>query len=993
MKDLLERLRKIDDTRYMIEKHGSMRVDGIIYIDEELLKAFEKDESITQVENVACLPGIVGNSMAMPDIHWGYGFPIGGVAAFSIDEGIISPGGVGYDINCLTEDALVLHKDGYVIPIKDCEEKWNTLICFNKEKVEKDGAEIVRFIKRRSFNDLYLITTETGYEIKATADHPLWSMAGEIRLTEAKHLREGDLLMLYPFQGVAYEEPKNDVILDMDTFKKKAESFNKGDGGNALAQIIKECEKRNLFPLRYSSPHLPRIIKLMGYIFGDGSITFFKNNNEFQIAFFGSADNLEEIRGDLEALGFKAGIYQRERKHRIETEYGEYEFETRTSVCKTQSSTLALLLIVLGTPWGDKIRQDFRVPEWIFKAPIWQKRLFLACFFGAEMTKPKVYQNHGYNFYSPVVSINKEPWYKESGKAFFSDIASLLEEFGVETKKISQRIEKVGREKRERIRLRLILSTEPRSLLNLYEKVGFEYNHEKTFMANLSAHYIRKKSLIIEERKRLALKARSDKEKDCSIKQIIDCIGSSSVNKRFIQRTIYEGRRGAPRIPAAFEKFPAYMEDITRYFKKSGFVFDKVVRIEKISSNGYVYDFTVDHNDHNFIANNFLVSNCGIRLLRSEMSAPDVEKRIRDLIDRLFITIPSGVGSHRKDFKLSREEMKKVLKQGASWAVEKGYGTQDDLECIEDRGSIEGAMPEYISEKAYERGKDQLGTVGSGNHFVEIGIVQEIYDEKKAHAFGLFKGQITVMIHTGSRGLGYQICDDSIREMIKASDKYGIILPDRQLCCAPIDSPEGKRYLGAMAAAANYAFANRQMITHWVREAFEQTFKIPAHRLGLSLVYDVCHNIAKIEKHRVKGKEMTVCVHRKGATRAFGPNQYAIPEKYRREGQPVLIPGDMGRASYVLCGTEKAMEETFGSTCHGAGRMMSRHEAIKTAKGRSISKEMEGKGIYVRAATRDTLAEEMPEAYKDVSKVVHVVHNAGISRLVAKIVPVGCIKG
>ncbi len=993
MKDFIERLKKIDETRYMIEKHGAMRVDGLIYIDEELLQAFEKDESIKQVENVACLPGIVGNSMAMPDIHWGYGFPIGGVAAFDIEEGVISPGGVGYDINCLTEDALVLHKDGYVIPIKDCEEKWKKLICFNKEKVEKDRTEIIRFIKRRSFNDLYLITTETGYEIEATADHPLWSLNGEIQLTEAKHLREGDFLVLYPFKGVPYEEPEDDVILDIETFKKKAESFNKGDEGNALTQITKECEKRDLFPLRYNSPCLPEIIKLMGYIFGDGSITFLKKNKDFLIAFFGTASNLEEIRKDLDALGFKAGIYHRERKHRIETEYGKYEFETRTSTCKTQSSTLALLLIALGTPWGNKIRQDFRIPEWLFKAPLWQKRLFLASFFGAEMTTPKVYQSHGYNFYSPIVSINKEPCNRESGKVFFSDVASLLKEFGVETKKISTRIEEVGREKKERIRLRLILSTEPESLLNLYERVGFEYNHEKTFMANLSALYIRKKSLIIEERKRLAFKARSEKEKGHSLKQIMDCIGSSLVNKRFIVRSIYEGRREAPRIPEAFEKFPDYMENITKYLGKSGFVFDKVVRIEKTSLRGYVYDFTVAHTHHNFIANNFLVSNCGIRLLRSGLNVKEVEGRIRDLIDRLFITIPSGVGSRRKDFKLSKDEMKKVLKHGAEWAVEKGYGTGDDLECIEDRGTIGGANPDYVSEKAYERGKDQLGTVGSGNHFVEIGIVQEIYDEKKAEAFGLFKGQITVMIHTGSRGLGYQICDDSIREMIKASEKYGIILPDRQLCCAPLDSPEGKRYLGAMAAAANYAFANRQMITHWVREAFEQVLKIPAARLGLSLVYDVCHNIAKLERHKVMGREMTVCVHRKGATRAFGPGNPVIPERYRKEGQPVLIPGDMGRASYVLCGTERAMEETFGSTCHGAGRMMSRHEAIRSAKGRSISKEMEGKGIYVRAATRDTIAEEMPEAYKDVSKVVRVVHNAGISRLVAKIVPVGCIKG
>jgi tRNA-splicing ligase RtcB len=283
--------------------------------------------------------------------------------------------------------------------------------------------------------------------------------------------------------------------------------------------------------------------------------------------------------------------------------------------------------------------------------------------------------------------------------------------------------------------------------------------------------------------------------------------------------------------------------------------------------------------------------------------------------------------------------------------------------------------------------------LGSGNHFVEVGFIQEVYDAHAAENFGLFEGQTTIMIHTGSRGLGYQICDDSIREMIKASAKYGISLPDRQLCCAPIETDEGQRYLSAMAGAANYAFANRQMITHWVRETFEGVFRASQSKLGLSLVYDVCHNIAKIEKHMVNNREAEVCVHRKGATRSFPPGNPAVPSRYRSVGQPVLIPGDMGRASYVLCGTEKAMEETFGSTCHGAGRVMSRSQAIKASKGRSIYKEMETRGIYVKAASRETLAEEAPEAYKDVSKVVNVVHNAGISRLVAKIVPLGSIKG
>ncbi len=380
-------------------------------------------------------------------------------------------------------------------------------------------------------------------------------------------------------------------------------------------------------------------------------------------------------------------------------------------------------------------------------------------------------------------------------------------------------------------------------------------------------------------------------------------------------------------------------------------------------------------------------------MVRSVLSAGDIRNKIKDIIDRLYLNIPSGVGSHRKDLKLSRSELQKVLVKGAEWAVENGYGSEEDLRFTEDGGRLGFAEPDNVSDKAYERGRDQLGTVGSGNHFVEIGIVKEIYDSRAAQAFGLFENQVTIMIHTGSRGLGYQICDDYIREMMKASAKYGISLPDRQLCCAPVRSAEGQRYLSAMAGAANYAFANRQMIMHWVRETFEDIFRTGGHKPGLSLVYDVCHNIAKIEKHTINEKDTTVCVHRKGATRAFPAGHPAVPEGYRNVGQPVLIPGDMGRASYVLCGTKRAMEETFGSTCHGAGRVMSRSKALKAAKGRSIHKEMETKGVYVKAASRETLAEETPEAYKDVSQVVHVVHNAGISTLVAKIVPLGSIKG
>jgi tRNA-splicing ligase RtcB (3'-phosphate/5'-hydroxy nucleic acid ligase) len=385
--------------------------------------------------------------------------------------------------------------------------------------------------------------------------------------------------------------------------------------------------------------------------------------------------------------------------------------------------------------------------------------------------------------------------------------------------------------------------------------------------------------------------------------------------------------------------------------------------------------------------------NCGVRLLRTDLSRPDIAGRIRELVDVLFTNIPSGVGSRRRDLKLKTATLHEVLRQGAAWAVKNGFGTADDLRHIEAGGRIDGANPELVSEQALERGRDQLGTLGSGNHFTEIGYVAEIYDEYLARGLGIFPDQVTIIVHTGSRGLGHQVCDDYISKLLRAAAKYGFELPDRQLCCAPVQSPEGQAYLGAMAAAANYAFANRQIITHWVRETLQEVLGLSPRHLGLELVYDVAHNIAKIETHQVNGKKKRLCVHRKGATRAFPPHHPEVPAAYQQTGQPVLIPGDMGRYSYLLVGTQRALEETFGSTCHGAGRILSRHQALKAAKGRSIEQELAQKGIVVRGAGRGTVAEEIPEAYKDVEQVVEVVHGAGLSRKVAKLRPLGVIKG
>ncbi len=384
--------------------------------------------------------------------------------------------------------------------------------------------------------------------------------------------------------------------------------------------------------------------------------------------------------------------------------------------------------------------------------------------------------------------------------------------------------------------------------------------------------------------------------------------------------------------------------------------------------------------------------NCGVRLLRTDLEYEDIKDKIEKLIGALFSFVPSGVGSTGK-IRISDHEVRKVLTEGVRWALAQGYGWPEDLDFIEEQGALAGADPDRLSARAIERGRPQLGTLGAGNHFLEIQVVEEVFDAPAANVLGLFPKQIVVMIHTGSRGLGYQVCDDSVKLLGEVVRKYGIKVPDRQLACAPIKSPEGRSYFAAMACAANYAWVNRQAIMHWIREAFEKTLEKSARSLGMSIVYDVAHNIAKFERHTVHGHEVELCVHRKGATRAFAPGHPQVCKPYQAIGQPVLIPGDMGTHSYVLLGTDQAMKETFGSTCHGAGRLLSRTEAIRRTKGRSISRELQAQGIYVLCANDETLHEEVSEAYKDVDAVVDVCQRAGISKKVAKLRPVGVVKG
>jgi len=544
-------LEKIDDYRFCIPKSykSGMRVDGVIYADDRLMENIRHDKAAEQVANVATLPGIVKYSLAMPDIHWGYGFPIGGVAATDIEAGgVISPGGVGFDINCLDGETKILLDNGAYIKIKDFENGLTdrTLSCMNFEKNEKEKTGIVNFVKIQPKNRVFEVKTLNGDKIIATEDHPFWTPDGMIPL---KSLGVGDSVALYPFEGVPYKEPGNEVIVTEEDIRKFLLSIEKDSRGHGLEQIIRQLKKRNLLPLRYNSPQLPYLLKIMGYNFGDGTIYFNKKRGRGCVSFYGKAKDLEELKQDIAKIGFICSRpYSRIRDHAITTFYSTVKFRAESFSCKIGSSSLAALLVVLGTPFGNKTKKKFRVPTWIMKAPLWQKRLFLATFFGAEMSSPATLTGHGYNFYCPTISMNKQEEVVDSGEEFLTDLLNMLKEFDVQTAKISRRREYVNKEGKISIRLRLILSSASDNLINLYSKIGFEYNRKRKALSNAAAEYVKVKESAIREREALAFKSRELAKTGLGATAVYEQLNSNAINKRFVERSIYGSRTERPRV-------------------------------------------------------------------------------------------------------------------------------------------------------------------------------------------------------------------------------------------------------------------------------------------------------------------------------------------------------------------------------------------------------------------------------------------------------------
>ncbi len=983
-------LKQIDETTWELPtsfKKG-MRVPARIIASKELIDSMDGGV-FNQVSNLATLPGITKYAYCMPDGHWGYGFPIGGVGAFDVHNGgVISPGGIGFDINCLVRGSKVLTPFGYTKPIENFEHDFvevnvdtgpyllkaqkciQSVLSFDIDNQSFSSKDIGYFMKKKHVGSIYQIKTKLGYTIEVTGEHPVLTKGG---MVEAQILCKNQEIAVYPFEGVKYQEVQDIPLVDDETLFTKQERD--------------ELRKRNLFPLRLSNKKIPLLTKLFGYLLGDGQV-YLSGQKGFVCA-YGPKDDLIEIQTDLKQLGFSAGIYSRERDHSIPTKYGTVEFSNKTYSLQVSSKSLAKVFFALGYPQGTKTNISFLVPEWIMQSPMWIKRLFLSGLFGAELSKPRTHTKTGFD--CPTFSQNKNTHLLSNGREFCIQIMKLLEEFDVNTHKLLERDDYKNRYG-PTSRLKLQISSQEDNLLRLWSNIGFSYNKKREMLSHIGIIYIKEKKLLTKRRSEVAQKAKEYRKKGLTLREVQKQLESPITNKRFIQRHFYED--AGHRITLNFPSFVEFVETKQKELGKYGCFFDQIESIAKKEYNDDVYDFNIP-GTHNFIAGNVIVSNCGMRLMTTNLTIDEVRPKIKELVDALYESVPAGVGC--KGFvKISKEEFVNVMRDGAQWCLDNGYAWPEDIEHIEDKGKISWADTSKVSDKAIARGFNQIGTLGSGNHYLEIQEVREgnIYDEEAAKAMGITgPGQIVIMVHCGSRGMGHQVGTDYLRKFLEVMPKYGIEILDKELACAPFNSPEGQDYFKAMACAANMAFANRQVITDQIRKTFEKIFNKSARDMEMNLVYDVAHNIAKLEKFTIDGEEKELLVHRKGATRAFGPSRTQdLPEAYQKIGQPVIIGGSMETGSYLLVGTDKA-DETFASTAHGAGRTMSRSKAKRLVDGQELQKDMEKRGIYVHGVTMKGLAEEAGKAYKDIDVVIDTLRQAGITKPVVALKPIGNVKG
>ncbi|MFB6144632.1 MAG: RtcB family protein [Candidatus Nanohaloarchaea archaeon] len=945
---------KVDENIYEIEREGEMQVPARIYASEPLLEKMKDDKTLEQVKNVAHLPGIQKYSIVLPDGHQGYGFPIGGVAAVDNENGVISPGGIGYDINCLTADSEVLLRDGRRKRISELKDSFDgeKAVVAAGETVESD---IILFTENEG-REVFSVETETGETLEATADHPLMTEEG---MVELEGLSEGSQIFVRPFKGLADSEPKDFTVLDEDDFR---------DENWQLAAALKE---RDLLPLKSTDEEFNTLLKLVAFHTGDGSF-----NNHGETTFYAEKHDLETIRNDIESLGFKPSkIYSRERDHEVKNR----EFSRTEHSVKSTSKAFQKLIRKLGAPKGEKTSQEFTTPDYLERLEGWQKALYLSAFFGAEMSAPTAQSRK--NLYCPKISQNKAVEVEEAGRKFMKEIKEMLEDLGVRTNSIESFEAEENRNGKVK-RFRLGIKNDSENLIDFYQRIGYRYNLEKRKKSVKAVQYLKKKQKAIEKREDIAqesIELYESGKRPKKIKQKFD------INNRFIERSIYSGGRKTVSRPP--ETFPDYNEFAETVEVRDDLAIKTSIKSIEKKGKETVYDIGVRHEAHNFIANQFVVSNCGVRMLKTDLNYEDVKGREEQLANILFNKVPVGLGKGGY-IDVNRQELEEILERGMEWMLENGHAREDDLKRCEENGRLPGDA-DKVPEDAKKRGIKQVGSLGSGNHFLEVQAVSEVFDAEKAQAFGLEEEQVVVMIHSGSRGLGHQTCTEYLRRFEKEYPEIVESLPDKELIYAPIGDEAAEDYRQGMYAAANFAWANRQAITEAVRDCFGKIFD----EVEVDMLYDVCHNIAKEEEHEVDGETKELLVHRKGATRAMPAGREEVPEVYSEVGQPVLLPGTMGTSSYVLSGGEKSLELSFGSTAHGAGRLKSRTQSKKDYWGEDVKKELEREEIYVRAASGSTVAEEAPGSYKDVDEVIKVSDQLGIGDRVVKTRPIVNIKG
>jgi tRNA-splicing ligase RtcB (3'-phosphate/5'-hydroxy nucleic acid ligase) len=976
-------IKKVSDFSWEIPQSykPGMNVPARIYATTKLLDAMDSGV-IEQVTNVACLPGIVRYSYAMADAHWGYGFPIGGVAAFEAEKGVISPGGVGFDVNCLHPDSRLLDQHGAWHRISKFDIAKHGLSSLDLRDRRVVSTKALLFLSRREESSLLRVRTELGRQILVTDDHPVLTQRGMVL---ARDLTQTDRLVTTGFEGVEYEPHQEGVVLDEVALGNAAAAMGIGEIGGARARVIARLRKVGLASITWGSSKLPLLLKLMGSNLGSGTIR--QEKSGAHVAFYGQESDLARIKEDLGSLGFEASMQRRGRRRRAMPHRRTPRSDDECSL-ESSSKDLAVLLVGLGAPVGKKSAVSFRVPDWVIHSSNWQKRLFLSAYFGAELDEPRA--TDGRDIDAPSLRVSKRADLGNSAFEFLGDIREMLFSLGVESAEPVEDGAQGGEGYQGRTAaFRLSIEGSQANLKSLFSTVGYSYSARKERLASLASQYIDYLASARAERRTAhwaALRVHEAGQKTAAMVSVLQSADAAEASHRALTRAA-----GSPALAEA-QDFHQFVE--SREFG-SGLVLTPIMAIDRVPYVGPVYDLSLDHKDHNFIADGVVVSNCGMRLIRTNLRYSEVKPKVKELVDLIFDLVPAGVGVKGSQ-RFGQSQMGDITSLGVKWCAENGLAWEDDPAHVEEGGYIKGADISKVSGQAVSRGVSQFGTLGSGNHYLEIQVVDpaRFLDRELAPKFGIVHDdQVMVMIHCGSRGFGHQICTDYLRNFESGMRRYGIQVRDRDLACLPFSSKDGQDYYSAMVCAANFAFVNRQIIVNRVREAFSKVFHRDAEALDMHLIYDVCHNVAKVERHTFDGRTADLLVHRKGATRSFGPGHKDVPAPYRDIGQPVIIGGSMETGSYLLVGTKKAMEDTFGSTAHGSGRTMSRTAAKREVRGAELQRKMLERGIYVKAATMDGLAEEAGMAYKDISEVVETMDRAGISKKVAALRPVGNIKG